>query len=197
MSNDLSSERLALEAKLTARADRLRVQLRRMRADLSSHCRPMTRAERKDGDSLPSARNSLAVTSVSACDSPAGAILKHMLQHRPPADNPDPRLDAVFHALADGARREMVGRLSRGPATVSALAEPLPMSLSAVVQHLAVLEASGLVKSEKVGRVRTCSLDTAVLSQAEVWINQRRTFWEQGLDRLGAYLAETKPEDEA
>lgn len=120
-----------------------------------------------------------------------------MLQHSSPTHDPDPRLDAVFHALADGARREMVGRLSRGPATVSALAEPLPMSLSAVVQHLAVLEASGLVKSEKVGRVRTCSLDTSVLSQAEVWINQRRTFWEQGLDRLGAYLAETKPEDEA
>ena len=120
-----------------------------------------------------------------------------MLQHLSPTYNPDPRLDAVFHALADGARREMVGRLSRGPATVSALAEPLPMSLSAVVQHLAVLEAAGLVKSEKVGRVRTCSLDTSVLSQAEVWINQRRTFWEQGLDRLGAWLVETKPEDEA
>lgn len=119
-----------------------------------------------------------------------------MLQHSSPTHNPDPRLDAVFHALADGARREMVGRLSRGPATVSALAEPLPMSLSAVVQHLAVLEASGLVKSQKVGRVRTCSLDTSVLTQAEVWIHQRRTFWEQGLDRLGTYLAETKPEDE-
>jgi DNA-binding transcriptional ArsR family regulator len=96
-----------------------------------------------------------------------------MLQHLSPTHSSDPRLDAVFHALADGARREMVGRLSRGPATVSALAEPLPMSLSAVVQHL------------------------AVLSHAEVWINQRRTFWEQGFDRLGAYLAETKPEDEA
>jgi DNA-binding transcriptional ArsR family regulator len=120
-----------------------------------------------------------------------------MLQHLSPTHNPDPRLDAVFHALADGARRAMVGRLSRGHATVSALAQPLPMSLSAVVQHLAVLEASGLVKSEKVGRVRTCSLDTSVLTQAEVWINQRRTFWESSFDRLGAYLAETKPEDEA
>ena len=120
-----------------------------------------------------------------------------MLQHQRPSHNPDPRLDAVFHALADGARRAMLGRLSRGPATVSALAEPLPMSLSAVVQHLAVLEASGLVTSQKVGRVRTCSLDTSVLSQAEVWINQRRMFWERSFDRLGAYLAETRPEDEA
>lgn len=90
----------------------------------------------------------------------------------------------------------MLERLSHGPASVSQLAEPLPMSLSAVVQHLAVLEASGLVTSQKVGRVRTCSLDTSVLSEAEVWINQRRTFWEKSFDRLGAFLAETKPESE-
>lgn len=197
MSKDLSSRLLTLEAELTAEADRLRAQLRSMRTDLSPHSAPAVGTEACDRDSLPSAENSLAPASVSACDGSGGAILKHMLQYSPPTHNPDPRLDAVFHALADGARREMVGRLSRGPATVSALAEPLPMSLSAVVQHLAVLEASGLVKSEKVGRVRTCSLDTSVLSQAEVWINQRRTFWEQGFDRLGAYLAETKPEDEA
>jgi DNA-binding transcriptional ArsR family regulator len=120
-----------------------------------------------------------------------------MLQHLSPIHNPDPRLDAVFHALADGARREMVGRLSRGPETVSALAQPLPMSLSAVVQHLAVLEASGLVKSEKVGRVRTCTLDTSVLTQAEKWIHARRIAWERAFDRLGDYLAETKPADEA
>lgn len=197
MSNDLSSRLLALEAELTAEADRLRAQFRPMRTDLSPNSEPVTRAKQDEGDSLPSAGNSLAVTSVSTCDSSSSAILKHMLQHSPPTHNPDPRLDAVFHALADGARREMVGRLSRGPATVSALAEPLPMSLSAVVQHLAVLEASGLVKSQKVGRVRTCSLDTSVLTQAEVWINQRRTFWEKSFDRLGTYLAETKPEDEA
>jgi DNA-binding transcriptional ArsR family regulator len=107
-----------------------------------------------------------------------------------------PPLDAVFHALADPARRGMLERLSRGPASVSQLAEPLPMSLSAVVQHLAVLEGSGLVKSQKVGRVRTCTLDTTVLTQAETWINERRMFWERGFDRLGAYLAETKPADE-
>lgn len=108
-----------------------------------------------------------------------------------------PALDHVFHALADPARRGMLERLSRGPASVSQLAEPLPMSLSAVVQHLAVLEGSGLVKSQKVGRVRTCTLDTTVLTQAEKWINERRMFWERSFDRLGEYLAETKPEDEA
>lgn len=107
-----------------------------------------------------------------------------------------PDLDAVFHALADPARRGMLDRLSRGPASVSQLAEPLPMSMSAVVQHLAVLESSGLVKSRKVGRVRTCTLDTTVLTQAEAWINARRRFWEKSFDRLGVYLAETRPEDE-
>ncbi len=116
-------------------------------------------------------------------------ILKHML-HQTPA------LDHVFHALADPARRSMLERLSAGPASVSELAQPLPMSLSAVGQHLAVLEASGLVKTEKVGRVRTCTLDAGALTQAEKWINERRIGWEQKLDRLGAFLAETKPDTE-
>lgn len=84
----------------------------------------------------------------------------------------------------------MVERLSRGPASVSELAEPLAMSLSAVVQHLQVLEASGLVRTEKVGRVRTCRIDPAALSLAEQWINERRAQWERRLDRLGEYLAE-------
>jgi DNA-binding transcriptional ArsR family regulator len=98
-------------------------------------------------------------------------------------------LDAVFHALTDPARRRMLERLSRGPATVSELAAPLPMSLPAVVQHLQVLEASGLVRSEKVGRVRTCRIEPQALSLAEQWINDRRTAWERRLDRLGEYLA--------
>jgi len=98
-------------------------------------------------------------------------------------------LDDVFHALADPARRGMLERLSRGPATVSELAAPLPMSLPAVVQHLQVLEASGLVRSEKVGRVRTCRIEPQALSPAERWINERRTGWERRLDRLGEYLA--------
>jgi DNA-binding transcriptional ArsR family regulator len=84
----------------------------------------------------------------------------------------------------------MVERLSRGPASVSELAEPLPMSLPAVVQHLRVLEASGLVCSKKVGRVRTCRMDVAALDSAGDWISERRAVWERRLDRLGDYLAE-------
>lgn len=107
-----------------------------------------------------------------------------MLQHPQP-------LDLMFQALADPSRRVMVERLSRGPASVSELAKPLAMSLSAVVQHLAVLEASGLVRSEKVGRVRTCRIEPAALHTAEQWLNDRRLSWDRRLDRLGDYLAGT------
>ncbi len=99
-------------------------------------------------------------------------------------------LDPVFQALADPTRRSIVERLSRGPASVSELAKPLAMSLSAVVQHLAVLEASGLIRSEKTGRVRTCRIEPAVLASAEDWIGARRAQWEHRLDRLAEYLAE-------
>ena len=98
-------------------------------------------------------------------------------------------LDRLFQALADPARRMMVQRLSRGPASVSQLAEPLRMSLPAVVQHLQVLEASGLVSSEKTGRVRTCRIEPGALKPAERWIAARRAEWERRLDRLGAFLA--------
>lgn len=98
--------------------------------------------------------------------------------------------DEVFHALADPSRRAMVERLTRGPASVTDLARPLPMSLAAVIQHLAVLEASGLVRSEKAGRVRTCRIEPGALRLAEDWISGRRTAWEQRLDRLGEYLAD-------
>ncbi|GLC25881.1 ArsR/SmtB family transcription factor [Roseisolibacter agri] len=98
-------------------------------------------------------------------------------------------LDALFHALADPTRRALVERLTRGPASVSALAEPMAMSLPAVLQHLQVLEASGLVCTEKVGRVRTCRLEPQALRTAESWITERRTLWERRLDRLGEYLA--------
>jgi DNA-binding transcriptional ArsR family regulator len=84
----------------------------------------------------------------------------------------------------------MVERLSRGPATVSELALPLAMSLPAVFQHLQVLEGSGLISTEKVGRVRTCSIQPGALQSAEAWISERRTDWERRLDRLGDYLAE-------
>jgi DNA-binding transcriptional ArsR family regulator len=99
-------------------------------------------------------------------------------------------LDLAFQALADPSRRVMVDRLTRGPASVSQLAEPLAMSLPAVYQHLQVLEASGLVRTEKAGRVRTCSIEPAALRSAEQWISDRRTTWERRLDRLGDYLAE-------
>lgn len=99
-------------------------------------------------------------------------------------------LDHVLHALADPSRRVMVEALSRGPASVSELAEPLPMSLPAVIQHLQVLEATGIVRSEKVGRVRTCRIEPAALRPVELWIVERRANWERRLDRLGAYLGE-------
>ena len=97
-------------------------------------------------------------------------------------------LDGLFHALADPARRAMVERLSRTPMSVSDLAKPLPMSLPSAMQHLGVLEAAGLVRSEKLGRVRTCAIEPQALSLAEQWINARRIEWEHRLDRLGEYL---------
>ena len=107
-----------------------------------------------------------------------------------------PNLDLMFQALSDRSRRSMVERLSRGPASVSQLAEPLDMSLPAAVQHLQVLEASGLVKTEKIGRVRSCTLDISAMSQAERWINDRRTQWERRLDRLGDFLEQTQEKEE-
>jgi DNA-binding transcriptional ArsR family regulator len=101
-------------------------------------------------------------------------------------------LDRVFQALADPSRRLMVERLSRGPASVSELARPLDMTLAAVVQHVQVLEASGLVRSQKVGRTRTCTMEEATLRSAESWISERRTSWERRLDRLGDFLALTE-----
>ena len=104
-------------------------------------------------------------------------------------------LDRTFQALGDATRRALVERLIGGPASVSELAAPLPMSLPAVMLHLKVLEESGLVKSEKTGRVRTCRIDPQMLSQAEHWIAQRRQMWERNLDRLGAWLDETGTEE--
>lgn len=99
-------------------------------------------------------------------------------------------LDSVFHALADPGRRLMLERLGQGPASVSELGKSLPMSLAAVVQHVQILEASGLVRTQKLGRTRMCSLDPLPLGSAERWIAARRTFVERRLDRLGQYLAE-------
>jgi DNA-binding transcriptional ArsR family regulator len=105
-------------------------------------------------------------------------------------------LDLAFQALADPTRRAMLAHLSRGPASVSDLARPFSMSMPAVMQHLAVLEASGLVRSQKRGRVRTCRIDPQGLQRVEDWINTRRREWEQRLDRLGHYLDELKNEGE-
>ena len=108
------------------------------------------------------------------------------------------QLDLMFQALADPARRRMVERLSRSPASVSELAKPLDMSLSAVMQHLHMLEESGLIVSEKIGRVRTCRIEPKALGVVERWISERRSSWERRFDRLGEFLAEqasTKPKE--
>jgi len=110
--------------------------------------------------------------------------------------NYSPALDRLFLALADPTRRAMVEQLSSGPAPVSELARPLPMSLPSAMQHLGVLEAAGLVRSEKLGRVRTCSINAATLSLAEQWINARRQDWERRLDRLGDYLSSIEDKED-
>src|SRR5271165_6449141 len=103
-------------------------------------------------------------------------------------------LDRTFQALADSTRRTILAQLTRGPSSVSKLARPMAMSLPAVMQHLAVLEESGLVRSEKIGRVRTCRIEPKALGMAEQWINQRRLEWERHFDRLGEYLETLKKE---
>src|SRR5271170_198382 len=105
-------------------------------------------------------------------------------------------LDRTFQALADSTRRAILAELTRGPSSVSRLAGPLAMSLPAVMQHLAVLENSGLVRSVKVGRVRTCRIEPKALTVAERWINQRRSEWEQHFDQLGEYLKTLAKEGE-
>lgn len=99
-------------------------------------------------------------------------------------------VDRVFHALGDPTRRSIVEKLSEAPSSVSELAKPLSITLAAVVQHLQILEESGLIKTEKVGRVRTCRIESAGFSVAEKWIEERRSLWERRLDRLGVLLAE-------
>jgi DNA-binding transcriptional ArsR family regulator len=109
-------------------------------------------------------------------------ILKYMLNQN--------TIDQVFHALADPTRRRLVEQLSQGPASVSDLAKPLGITLAAVVQHLQVLERSGVVRTQKVGRVRTCRIEAKGLDVAAEWIAARRSLWERRLDRLGEILSE-------
>lgn len=99
-------------------------------------------------------------------------------------------IDRLFHALGDPTRRAMLDRLSRGPHSVSALAEPLGITLTAVAQHLQILESCGLAATEKLGRVRTCRIEPAGFDALEQWIRDHRTVWERKLDRLGALLEE-------
>ena len=101
-----------------------------------------------------------------------------------------PNVDRIFQALGDSTRRAIMEKLSEGPISVSRLADPLDITLAAVVQHLQVLEESGLVQTEKIGRVRTCRIEPAGLSAAAQWIGDRRSNWERRLDRLGDLLAE-------
>lgn len=116
---------------------------------------------------------------------PKWRILKHVLNNQDPGGTD---LDSVFQALADPTRRAIVTKLCGGPASVSELAKPFAMSLPAIVQHLQVLEHSGLVRSEKIGRVRSCSIVPATVRVAEAWLGQRKTQAEQRLDQLEAFL---------
>jgi len=108
-------------------------------------------------------------------------ILKYMLQYK---------IDDLFHALAAPGRRAMVERLAQGSATLSELAEPMDMTLTAVTQHLRILEASGLVHSYKQGRTRHCRLRFEAMDQLNRWIEGRKALWESRLDRLGELLQE-------
>src|ERR1700751_121593 len=116
-----------------------------------------------------------------------------MLQYSPTTPH-EPPVEVVFHALSDANRRAMIDRLLEGPASVSELARPVSISLPAVVQHLHVLEGSGVVRSHKVGRGRTCEIEPYALSTAERWISERRASWEARLDRLGEFLAQRSDE---
>jgi DNA-binding transcriptional ArsR family regulator len=101
-----------------------------------------------------------------------------------------PQIDRLFHALGDPTRRAILDLLSRGPTSVTRLAEPLGITLTAVAQHLQILEESGLVRTEKIGRVRTCRIEPAGFSLLEKWIKNHRSRWELSLDRLAELLNE-------
>jgi DNA-binding transcriptional ArsR family regulator len=102
--------------------------------------------------------------------------------------NPKINIDALFHALGDPKRRAILDRLCHGPVSVSRLAVPLGVTVTAVMQHLQILEETGLVHTEKLGRVRTCRIDTAGFTALQQWINDHRTLWERRLDSLGEFL---------
>src|SRR3954451_15383556 len=145
----------------------------------------MDRAYRASEGSSPGTMGSKVKQVVKRyCLASSNALVKPMLN--------ESRLDLAFQALADPTRRGMLATLSRAPATVTDLARPLRMSLPAVMQHLRLLEASGLVRSEKKGRVRTCRIEPRALAAAEGWIARQRAAWEGRLDRLEDYLETMK-----
>jgi DNA-binding transcriptional ArsR family regulator len=106
-------------------------------------------------------------------------------------------LDRMFHALADPSRRAVLERLAEGPASVGELAKPLPMALPSLLQHLRLLEECGLIRTEKMGRVRTCRLEPHAMDAAGEWIARQRAVWEARFDRLDAYLQILKKQEEA
>ena len=109
--------------------------------------------------------------------------------------SPEIDIDRLFHALGDPTRRAILDRLSEGPLSVSRLATPLDITVTAVAQHLQVLEESGLVHTEKIGRVRTCRIEAAGFSALERWVRDHRSMWERRLDRLDSLLAESDDEE--
>ncbi len=117
---------------------------------------------------------------------------EHHLKHRSIISSPASNIDRVFHALGDPTRRKIVEKLSEGPISVAKLAEPFGITLAAIVQHLQLLEESGLVRTAKTGRVRTCSVEPAGLSVAAQWVAERRLIWERRLDRLGDLPSESE-----
>jgi DNA-binding transcriptional ArsR family regulator len=110
--------------------------------------------------------------------------------------NFNPSLDTAFHALSDPTRRAVISRLVNGPAPVKQLAEPFSIGLPAFLKHLRVLEASGLIATEKSGRVRTCRVQAKRLSEAETWLSEQRAVWQAGVDRLAAYVENQMKEDD-
>jgi DNA-binding transcriptional ArsR family regulator len=111
--------------------------------------------------------------------------------------NQSMQLDHVFGALSDATRRAIVMRLCEGEASVGELAKPFKMALPSLLKHIRILEGSGLVASEKTGRVRTCSLRTEALASIEVWLAAQRQIWEQRLDRLEMYVEKLKKEEKS
>ena len=111
--------------------------------------------------------------------------------------NQQPHLDTVFHALADPTRRAVISRLLRGAAPVKQLSEPFAMGLPAFMKHLTVLETSGLIRSEKQGRVRTCRIDADRLAAAEGWLAEQRAIWQGRTDRLAAFVESQNSQEKA